>query len=82
MTDPSEEMLTPAWLFPHGPGPRTDPIGMDYIIRELEPVLRTRLVAARMETVAATYRNIAEAYRSIGDGAAKAAEIVNAGVHQ
>ena len=80
MSNGHEEQIVAAWKWPSGGGPKTDPIGMDYIIHELEPLLRTKLVAVRMETVAATFRNVAGAYQSIADGAAKAAEIVNSGV--
>jgi hypothetical protein len=79
MPNGAEERIAAAWRWPPGPGPKTDPIGMDYILEDLDPRFRTKLVAVRMEAVSAVYRNIAEVYRSIADGAAKAAEIVNAG---
>jgi len=43
-----------------GPGPVTDPIDMDFIIREIDPGLRFQVIAARFENVAALHRTLAE----------------------
>jgi hypothetical protein len=53
------------------PGPVTDWIDMEFILEDIDPAIRTQLVANRLETVAAVHRNIA-------DGAKKAASIVAA----
>ncbi|HVT92145.1 MAG TPA: hypothetical protein VHD76_04835 [Bryobacteraceae bacterium] len=42
------------------PGPITDPIWMEYALEEIDPALRTRLSAIRLETAANVYRAIAE----------------------
>ena len=54
------------------PRPQTDPIDMEFILPEVDPILRASLITVRLETVAAVYRGIA-------DGAAKAAAIVAKG---
>jgi hypothetical protein len=53
------------------PGPVTDWIDMEFILEEIDPAVRTQLVANRLETVAAVHKNIA-------DGAKKAAGIIAA----
>ena len=54
------------------PGPITDWIDMEFVLQEIDPALRTQVIAARFETVAAVHRNLAE-------GAAKVAGILSGG---
>jgi hypothetical protein len=70
MANPEERIaeFAAAWVW-HNPGIHTDPIGMEYVIEQVDPALSTQLIATRLQTVAAVYRAIA-------DGAAKAAQIV------
>jgi hypothetical protein len=70
MSKPEERIAALPSAFRWRPGPITDPIGMEFFLEDLEPNLRTQLIATRLDTVAAVYRNIA-------DGAAKAAKIVS-----
>jgi hypothetical protein len=42
------------------PGPVTDWIDMEFVLQEIDPGLRTQVIAARFETVAAVHRNLAE----------------------
>jgi len=58
----------PPW-FKWRPGPVTDSIDMEYVLQELDPGIRTQVIAARFETVAAMHRTLAE-------GAAKVAGII------
>ena len=52
-----------------GPGPVTDYIDMELVIRDLQDPLRSQIIAARFEAVAAVHRAQA-------DGAAKIASIL------
>ena len=72
MTSPEERIaeVSPLWLR-RLPGIHTDPIWMEYALETVDPVLKTQLMAVRLETVAAVYRTMAE-------GVAKAAQVVAA----
>ena len=69
MGNPADEIATLPSFWRWRPGPVTDWIDMEFILEEINPSVRTQLVANRLETLAAVHRNIA-------DGAKKAAGIV------
>ena len=68
-TDPPRKntAFVPPWLHPH----RGDPIDMEYVLEamELEPDVRSSLLAASFETMA-------EIHAAVARGATKAAEIL------
>ncbi len=66
--DPRLAQLPVAFRWP-GPGPATDYIDMDLVIRELDDPIRKAVIAARFEAIAAVHRVQAE-------GAAKIAQII------
>lgn len=57
--DTPTAQLPLAWRWP-GPGPVTDYIDMELVIRELDDPLRRQVIAARFEAVAAVHRAQAE----------------------
>jgi hypothetical protein len=68
---PPEEKIAdaPAWILRHRPGIVTDPIWMEYAIEQVDPEVRSKLSAVRLQAVANVYRAIAE-------GAENAAKVV------
>ena len=70
MSNPEDQFTLPTALrfrpFPH-PG---DPIDMEFILRDLEPAVRNKLIATRLDAVAKVYSNMAEMHRNIADAAA------------
>ena len=70
MAQKPEEVL--AQQFQFRPRPITDPIGMEFLIREIEDAeLRDKITAVRLETAA-------QMLKTISEGTAKAAEVINA----
>jgi hypothetical protein len=67
--DPNIAQLPAAFRWFPGPGPATDWIDMDHIIRELDDPIRKQVIAIRFETIAAVHRAQAE-------GAAKIAGVI------
>ena len=65
MPTPEERIAEfgPNWVY-RRPGPITDPIWMEYAIEQVDPALRTRFSAIRLETAANVYRAIAEGVAS------------------
>lgn len=66
-----------AWQFRWGPA--TDPIDMEFVIRDLEPSFRNKILAARLETVAKVQSNMADIHRDIAEGADNIARMLKAG---
>jgi len=64
-----------AWRFRPFPNPG-DPIDMEFIIRDLEPAVRNKLVAARLDAISKVYVNMAEAHRNVADAAANMSKIL------
>lgn len=69
--------IPPNWVFRYGPA--TDPIDMEFVIRDLEPSFRNKILAARLDTVAKVQSNMADIHRSIADGAENIARMLKAG---
>ena len=67
--DPNITQLPAAFRWWPGPGPATDWIDMDHLIRELDDPIRKQVIAVRFEAVAAMHRAVAE-------GAAQIAKIL------
>ncbi|MET8212509.1 hypothetical protein ABZT51_42350 [Streptomyces sp. NPDC005373] len=57
--DPGQQVPTFLQWSPGHPPPG-DPIDMEYILDKLEPNVRNKLIAARLETVAAVHQAISE----------------------
>jgi hypothetical protein len=74
--DRIRELPFPWWFRPGGGGPVTDPIDMEFIIRDLDPAVRNRVIGARLEAVAKVHGNIAEIHRNIADAAMNISKIV------
>jgi hypothetical protein len=66
--------LPAIWRF--RPGPATDPIDMEFVLRDLDPAIRNRVVAARMDAVAKVHGNIAEIHKNIAEGALNVSKIL------
>lgn len=67
--------LPTAWRFKPIPNPG-DPIDMEFIIRDLDPALRTRLIAARLDAISKVYTNMADMHRNVADAAANMSKIL------
>ena len=76
MSSPEDllRQLPSIWRF--RPGPATDPIDMEFVLRDLDPAVRNRVVAARLDAVAKVHANIAEIHRNIADGATNVSKIL------
>jgi hypothetical protein len=77
MGSPEEFLLPRRWRFQYGPA--TDPVDMEYVIRDLDPALKTRVLAAQLDAVAKVQGNIADIHRNIAEGAQNIAKIIRAG---
>lgn len=77
MSSPEDQLaqLPIAWRFRPIPNPG-DPIDMEFIIRDLEPAVRNRLIAARLDAIAKVYVNMAEMHRNVADAAANMSKIL------
>jgi hypothetical protein len=62
--DPNLAQLPAAFRW-WGPGPATDYIDMDHIIRELDDPIRKQVIAARFDAAAAVHRATAEGLAKI-----------------
>ncbi len=60
MPKPEQIAELPAPFRWGGPGPVTDYIDMDFVLREIDPGLRFQVIATRFENVAALHRTLAE----------------------
>lgn len=69
--------LPALWNF--RPGTHTDPIDMEFLLRDLEPTLRNKVAAARLDAVVKVHGNIADIHRNIAEGAQNIAKILRAG---
>ena len=65
------------WRF--RPGPKTDPIDMEFVLQDLDPALRNKVIAARLDAVAKVQGNIAEIHRNIAEGAQNISKILRGG---
>lgn len=77
MSSPEELFahLPTAWRFKPVPNPG-DPIDMEFIIRDLDPALRTRLIAARLDAISKVYTNMADMHRNVADAAANMSKML------
>ena len=62
------------WRFE--PHPATDYIDMEHILVDLDPGLRSRVVAARFDAIAKVHGNIAEIHRNLAEGATNISKIL------
>jgi hypothetical protein len=76
MSNPEDRIRALQTIWAFRPGPATDPIDMEFVIRELDPAVRNRLVAARLDAIAKVQGNIAEMHRNIAEGAANMSKIL------
>lgn len=67
--------LPSEWRFKPVPNPG-DPIDMEFIIRDLEPALKTRIIAARLDAISKVYTNMADMHRNVADAAANMSKIL------
>lgn len=65
------------WRFQ--PGPATDFIDMEFVLRDLDPGIRNKVVAARLDAIAKVHGNMAEIHRNMADGANNISKILVSG---
>jgi len=69
--------LPAAWRFEQHPA--TDFIDMEFVLRDQDPGIRNRVVAARLDAIAKVHGNIAEIHRNMADAATNISKILAAG---
>jgi hypothetical protein len=76
MSSPEDRIreLPLAWRFE--PHPATDYIDMEFILRDIDPGIRNRVVAARLDAIAKVHGNIAEIHRNYADAANNISKIL------
>jgi len=76
MSSPFDRLreLPPRWQFDLHPA--TDYIDMEFILRDLDPPVRSRVVAARLDAIAKVHANIADAHKNIAEGAGNISRIL------
>ena len=62
------------WRF--RPGPATDYIDMEFVLRDIDPGIRNRVVAARLDAIARVHGNIADMHKNIAEGAQNISKIL------
>ena len=77
MSSPIDRLreLPPRWRFE--PGPATDYIDMEFVLRDLDPPVRSRVIAARLDAIAKVHANMAEMHRNIAEGAGNISKILS-----
>ena len=79
MSSPLDRLqnLPLAWKFE--PHPATDVIDMEFVLRDLDPGIRNRVVAARLDAIAKVHGNMAEIHRNMADAANNISKIIAGG---
>ena len=79
MSSPLDRLqnLPLAWKFE--PHPATDFIDMEFVLRDLDPGIRNRVVAASLDAIAKVHCNIAEMQKTMADAANNISKILVAG---
>jgi len=52
---------------------------MEFVLQDLDPALRNKVIAARLDAVAKVQGNIAEIHRNIAEGAQNISKILRGG---
>jgi hypothetical protein len=79
MSIPENLLRELPFLWRFRPGPQTDPIDMEFVLQDLDPGLRTKVLAAQLDAVAKVQGNIADIHRNIAEGAQNISKILRAG---
>ncbi len=76
MSSPEKNVRELPRLWKFEPHPATDYIDMEFVLRDIDPGLRSRVVAARLDAIAKVHGNIADMHKNIADGASNISRLL------